>query len=101
MANQFGGLLPASAVIPLPVLTPAQSKESAVFDQEIPCFRSGLNGGFPCPRCESPMLLTRIDPERPSFELQTFECVKCRHVERGTTETKAARWRSGDLRAPT
>ena len=99
MANQFGGLLPASAVIPLPVLTP--SKESAAFDQEIPCFRSGLNGGFLCPECESPMLLRRIDPERPSFELQTFECVKCNHVERVTTETKAARWRSGDLRAPT
>ena len=27
--------------------------------------------------------------------------VKCNHVERVTTETKAARWRSGDLRAPT
>jgi hypothetical protein len=42
MANQFGGLLLASAVIPLLVLAPIYSKESAVFDQEIPCFRSDL-----------------------------------------------------------
>ena len=64
-------------------------------------FRSDLNCGCPCPECESPMLLARIDPEGPTFELRTFECVKCNHVERMTTETKVARTRSSDLRAPT
>ncbi len=35
-----------------------------------------------CPKCEGPMMLSRIMPRRLKFDLRTFECVKCDHVEK-------------------
>jgi len=34
-----------------------------------------------CPECAALMYLTTIEPERPGFDLRTFECPRCQHVE--------------------
>ncbi len=35
----------------------------------------------PCPNCRALMDLAIIQPGRPGFDLRTFECPKCQHVE--------------------
>jgi hypothetical protein len=34
----------------------------------------------PCPNCLTHMMLARIMPARPGFDLRWFECPKCNHV---------------------
>jgi hypothetical protein len=34
-----------------------------------------------CPKCSAPMYLAIIKPEKPGFDLRTFECPRCQHVE--------------------
>jgi len=34
-----------------------------------------------CTECGTPTLLFGIEPERPGYELITFECPKCKHIE--------------------
>jgi len=34
-----------------------------------------------CPKCGTKMRLFGIEPERPGYELHSFECPKCRQVE--------------------
>ena len=34
-----------------------------------------------CPKCGTNMRLFGIEPERPGFELHSFECPKCKCVE--------------------
>jgi DNA polymerase III alpha subunit (gram-positive type) len=34
-----------------------------------------------CPKCSALMDLARIEPEKPGFDLRTFECPTCQHVE--------------------
>jgi hypothetical protein len=31
----------------------------------------------PCPKCGTTMMLARIEPEEPGFDLRTFECPAC------------------------
>jgi hypothetical protein len=31
----------------------------------------------PCSKCDRPLLLTRIEPEEPSFDLRTYYCAFC------------------------
>ena len=41
-----------------------------------------LPTGLPlCPKCGSPMGLTRIEPDSPGKDLRTFECERCQHIE--------------------
>jgi hypothetical protein len=35
----------------------------------------------PCPQCKGMMLLTCIEPGKPGFDLRSFECRDCPHVE--------------------
>jgi ribosomal protein S27AE len=35
-----------------------------------------------CPRCSAQMYLARVEPEKPGFDLRTFECPRCQYVER-------------------
>jgi hypothetical protein len=35
----------------------------------------------PCPKCSTPMDLTRIEPDGPGTDQRTFECAKCQHLE--------------------
>jgi hypothetical protein len=34
-----------------------------------------------CPTCGTGMRLFGIEPEKPGFELHSFECPKCRRIE--------------------
>jgi hypothetical protein len=34
-----------------------------------------------CPKCGTAMLLFGIEPEKPGFELLSFDCPQCRHIE--------------------
>ena len=49
--------------------------------------------GSPCPRCRVPMMLGRVIPEPPDFDLYTFMCseyeyVKCVAVETSTMQRR-------------
>jgi hypothetical protein len=35
----------------------------------------------PCSICSKPMLLARIEPDKPDRDLRTFECARCGHSE--------------------
>ena len=41
-----------------------------------------------CPKCAALMYLARIEPEKPGFDLRTFECPRCQHVESVVVEFK-------------
>jgi hypothetical protein len=58
-----------------------------------------------CPKCQGPMMLSRIMPGRLNFDLRTFECVKCDHVEKVLAATDPMHsnvlgWFLGELRPP-
>ena len=59
-----------------------------------------------CLKCQGPMVLARIMPGGLNFDLRTFECAKCDHVEKImiTTDpmmTDTLGWLLGELRPPT
>jgi hypothetical protein len=35
----------------------------------------------PCSRCGRPLVLTRIEPEEPGFDLRTYYCADCEDSE--------------------
>ena len=35
----------------------------------------------PCPKCGKDMMISRIMPDRPGYELPPFECAGCGHDE--------------------
>jgi hypothetical protein len=39
-----------------------------------------------CPKCTAYMYLARVEPEKPGFDLRTFECPRCQHVECTTVQ---------------
>jgi hypothetical protein len=43
-----------------------------------------------CPKCEETMSLRIIEPERPGFESQTFECPKCHDTKTQVTPISSA-----------
>jgi hypothetical protein len=47
--------------------------------------------GSPCPKCRVPMVLGRVTPEPPAFDLYTFICPECEYV-RSVAVEKADRW---------
>ena len=34
---------------------------------------------FPCSGCDGYLLITRIEPDAPGYQMRTFECSKCGH----------------------
>jgi hypothetical protein len=34
-----------------------------------------------CTKCAAPMILARIEPAKPGFDLRTFECSKCNNAD--------------------
>jgi hypothetical protein len=50
-----------------------------------------------CPKCTTQMHLARIAPEKPGFDLRTFECPRCQHVETTVVQFKYAANRGGRL----
>ena len=39
-----------------------------------------------CAECGFQMMLSRIEPDRPGYEIHTFECTKCWHQESVTVK---------------
>ena len=35
----------------------------------------------PCSKCGRPLILTRIEPEEPGFDLRTYYCAACENSE--------------------
>jgi hypothetical protein len=48
-----------------------------------------------CPQCRTRMMLARISPGPTGFELRTFDCPKCDHVEKIAIASDPAK--SGDV----
>lgn len=47
----------------------------------------------PCTKCGAPMILARIEPAKPGFDLRTFECSKCNNADQYIIEYgTAAPW---------
>jgi hypothetical protein len=42
----------------------------------------------PCVKCQAPMVLTRVNTARLSFDVRTFECFNCDNVDKVMTETR-------------
>jgi hypothetical protein len=42
----------------------------------------------PCAKCQAPMVLTRVNTARLSFDVRTFECFNCDNVEKVMEETR-------------
>jgi transcription elongation factor Elf1 len=40
-----------------------------------------INERLECPECSALTYLAIIEPEKPGFDLRTFECPRCQHVE--------------------
>src|ERR1700757_4563821 len=45
--------------------------------------------GGPCPKCRAPMMLGRVMPEPPDFDLYTFMCPQCEFVKCLAVEASA------------
>jgi hypothetical protein len=48
-----------------------------LFTQPNPLFSVAEIGVLNCSGCSKPMRLARIEPDKPGFDLRTFECAKC------------------------
>jgi len=59
-----------------------------------------------CPKCRTRMTLVSIAPGPTGFELRTFDCAKCDHVEKIATASDPMKsgdvgWLVGELQPPT
>ena len=59
-----------------------------------------------CPKCRTRMMLARISPGPAGFELRTFDCSKCNHVEKIAIASDPMKsgdvgWLVGELQPPT
>ena len=59
-----------------------------------------------CPQCRTRMTLARIAPGPTGFELRTFDCSRCHHVEKVAIASDPMKsgdvgWLVGELQAPT
>jgi hypothetical protein len=52
------------------------------------CFASNEVETHPCLKCNAPMVITRVNTARLTFDVRTFECFNCDNLDRLTTETK-------------
>ena len=49
---------------------------------------SPINFRPECAICSAQMYLAYIEPEKPGFDLRTFECPRCQHVETAVAQFK-------------
>jgi hypothetical protein len=47
-----------------------------------------INARAECPTCTAHMYLARIEPEKPGYDLRTFECPRCQHIETAVVKFK-------------
>jgi hypothetical protein len=43
----------------------------------------------PCPKCGTTMMLARIEPHTPGYDMRTFECPACDHSESAVVHFEA------------
>jgi hypothetical protein len=58
-----------------------------------------------CPKCQTRMMLSRISPGPTGFELRTFDCSNCEHVEKIAITSDPMKsgdvgWLVGELQPP-
>jgi DNA-directed RNA polymerase subunit RPC12/RpoP len=58
-----------------------------------------------CPKCQNRMMLARIMPGPPGFDLRNFECAKCVHaimmkVATDPMKSNKVGWLAGELKPP-
>ena len=58
-----------------------------------------------CPKCRTRMMLGQVSPGPTGFELRSFDCAKCNHVEKivialDQTRSGDVGWLVGDLQPP-
>jgi hypothetical protein len=63
------------------VALPLATEDSQMTFSEYTLENSPINIRQACPECSALMYLARIEPEKPGFDLRTFECPRCQHVE--------------------
>ena len=44
----------------------------------------------PCTKCGAKMVLARIEPAEPGYDLRTFECTKCNNADQYILEYEAS-----------
>ena len=44
----------------------------------------------PCTKCGAKMVLARVEPAKPGYDLRTFECTKCNNVDQYIVEYEAS-----------
>ena len=59
-----------------------------------------------CPKCQTRMMLARVSPAPNGFDLRTFDCPKCDHVEKIEIASDPMKsgdvgWLVGELQPPT
>jgi hypothetical protein len=47
-----------------------------------------INARPECSICSAQMYLAYIEPEKPGYDVRTFECPRCQHVEIAVVEFK-------------
>ena len=52
------------------------------------CFATNEIEAHPCAKCQAPMVLTRVNTARLSFDVHTFECFNCDNVDKVMTEIR-------------
>ena len=54
-----------------------------MLNRSVPSFFYGkpASGRSFCPDCESPMILSRLEPDKPGFDLRTYACLMCAATE--------------------
>jgi RNase P subunit RPR2 len=50
--------------------------------QSLPASATSSIDRRPCSRCKARMVLARVRPAKPGFDLCTFDCMKCDRTER-------------------
>jgi hypothetical protein len=58
----------------------------------------------PCQKCQGRMMLARIEPGPAHFDLRTFECPKCAHVQKTVVKdpmnSAMSGWQNSGLHPP-
>ena len=67
-------------VIESPAL-PSKTGELQMTFSEYTLENTPINARPQCPKCAALMFLARITLDKPGFDLRTFECPRCHHVE--------------------
>ena len=65
------------------IALPPKPRETPMLNRSVPSFFHGkATSERPfCADCESPMILSRLEPDKPGFDLRTYACLMCAATE--------------------